>query len=93
MTDAIRTPSTVAHELIYCSTRDLTAQERSYVTSYHQITMRTTRAKMAAWEMFGRTSNAARAAIYLAESEEKIDLKRALVVFDNACAEPTRRTA
>ena len=88
-----RTPSTVAHELIYCSTRDLTLAERAYVTSHHQITMRTTRAKLAAWEMFGRTSKAAAAAIWLAECEEKIDLKRALVLFDNAMAEPTRRTA
>ena len=88
-----RTPSTVARELLH-STRDLTFPERAYVTSHHQITMRTVRAKLAAWEMFGRTSKAAAAAIWLAESEEKIDLKRALVVFDNECmTEQNRRTA
>lgn len=88
-----RTPSSVARDLLY-SMRDLTLAERAYVTSHHQITMRTTRAKLAAWEMFGRTSKAAAAAIWLAECEEKIDLKRALVVFDNEClTEQTRRTA
>lgn len=80
---AIRTPSTVAHELIYCSARDLTMNERAYVTAYHRITMRTARAKVAAWEMFGRTSTTARAAIFRAECEEKIDLKRALLAFDD----------
>lgn len=93
MTDAIRTPSTVAHELIYCSTRDLTARERAYVTSYHQITMRTFRMKQAAWDMFGRTSKAAASAIWLAECEEKIDLKRALVTFDTEDFTILRRSA
>jgi hypothetical protein len=83
MIGPIRTPSTVAHELIYCGTRDLTAQERAYVTTYHRITMRTVRAKTHAWEMFGRTSKAAAAAIWLAECEEKIDLQRALIVFED----------
>lgn len=94
MADAIRTPSTLAHELLYCTTRDLTLPERAYLTSYHRITMRTNRSKVAAWEMFGRTSKAAAAAIWLSESEEKIDLKRALVVFENDCVpEPARRSA
>ena len=84
MTGAIRTPSTVAHELLYCSTRDLTAQERAYVTAYHRITMRTVRSKLNAWDLFGRTSKAATAAIWLANCEEEIDLKRALLAFDDA---------
>lgn len=93
MADATHTPSTLAHELIY-STRDLTMRERAYLTSYHRITMRTVRAKTAAWDMFGRTSQAAAAAIWLAECEEKIDLKRALVVFNNeGLTDQTRRTA
>lgn len=83
MNGPIRTPSTVAHALLYSTTRDLTPNERAYLTAYHRITMRTNRAKVAAWEMFGRTSTAARAAIWRAETEERFDLTRALLVFDD----------
>lgn len=83
-TGPIRTPSGVAMELMYATTRDLTFTERAYVTSYQSITGRTTRTKAHAERLFGKDSNAARAAIWLAEHQEADDLDRALAAFEDA---------
>jgi cystathionine beta-lyase/cystathionine gamma-synthase len=85
----IRTPSTVAMELMYAR-RDLTSHESAYLASYHRITGRTRRTKIHAERLFGADSGAARAAIWLAEHQEADDLDRALAAFEEAavCTDP-----
>lgn len=73
----------VAFELMDGS-REWTADEVAFILNYRDIVARTNRSKQAAVDMFGRTSKTALAAIYRAVDEEKVDLKRALVSFDNA---------
>ena len=82
MTGPIRTPSTVALELMSI-TRDLTANEQAFLISHRRITQRTMLCKEAAIAGFGKTSPAAAAAIWRAVQEEKIDLHRALLAFDD----------
>lgn len=79
----IRTPSGVAMELMFSTARDLTSHETAFLLAFHRITGRTNRAKHVAAEMFGKTSGAAQAAIWRAVQEEKIDLHRALLAFDD----------